>query len=1036
MKRIILISLCLLLCLSAAHSQRLVIKGLSTQSIQIGNKTLTKGKEFNANEKIHWSVKGQSMRLMFQDGEKRGLFINVCREALERIGAENVAQYLCWCNQTWFERFKSNFGLTVNNKPSTRSSVELMEKTASNFPEKRLALIIGNSNYEYLDPLANPLNDVTKVAEKLQSLGFDVLPVYDADDREINSKLNWLKRQSKYDVVIVYYSGHGIQNGNKQYLIPVNGKLDDENDLDYCISLEDVYESLNALGKDKTKMVFVDACRNQGKWQSKIEADSRQEGEDIAVLYSTSTGSKASDGEAGENSPFAQAFLEEIGNPTDNVTTTIGKIKNAVKEKSNQIPIDINFTGQTFTFNPHGTEKTQQAGISLKTDADEMFKVEIGEIKPKEVGYNVRGNQYYFVYVSDKVSHIREEGFRDCTDIWSINIPSSVKNIGKNVFIGCENLNLINISPENPIYDSRDSCNAIIEKETNTLIAGCKETIIPKTVTKIGPSAFENCTNLYKISIPESVTSIEDYAFKGCTGLESISIPESVTSIGYSAFEGCTNLKTITISKSISRIDTCAFKDCEALESIVLPRSLKKIEPNTFERCKSLTSVTIPSFVTRIGSSAFNGCSGLTSVTIPNSVTSIGESAFEGCSALTSVTIGNSVTSIGDNAFERCISLTSVTIPNSVTSIGDNAFERCTSLTSVTIPNSVTSIGRLAFDGCINLEDIEIPESIIYIGWGAFKETLWFEKQPDGLVYIGKVAYKYKGEMPQETSIKIKEGTTCITDIAFKGCSGLKNISIPESVTTIGDAFMNCDGLTSIKIPNSVTIIENGAFSGCKNLVNITIPSSVTEIGDAAFFECANLQSITIPSSCTMIGEQAFLGCEKLKNISFPDSILSIGRIAFDYIPWFENQPDGLIYIGRVAYKYKGKMPKGTSIIIKDGTYSIAERAFKNCDGLTDITIPNSVTKIGLHSFSECSGLTEVVLPKSITIVEDGFFCGCTGLKDLLINRNSPPEFIPDWRYPEHSLIPECTLHVPKGCKEAYENEEPWCDFKEIVDDL
>ena len=263
--------------------------------------------------------------------------------------------------------------------------------------------------------------------------------------------------------------------------------------------------------------------------------------------------------------------------------------------------------------------------------------------------------------------------------------------------------------------------------------------------------------------------------------------------------------------------------------------------------------------VTSIGGYAFYGCWGLTSITIPNSVTSIWDDAFRDCSGLTSVTIPNSVTSIGDRAFYGCSSMTSITIPNSVTSIGWSAFENCSGLTSVTIGNSVTSIGYWAFNG-----------------------TAWYNIQPDGLVYAGKVAYKYKGTMPSNTSIVIEEGTLGIAGGAFSGCSGLTSVTIPNSVTSIGyEAFYNCSGLTSITIPNSVTSIGEETFYGCSGLMSFTIPNSVTSIGDYAFLRCSGLTSITIPNSVTSIGYRAFYGCSSMTSITIPNSVTSIGGGAF-----------------------------------------------------------------------------------------------------------------------------------------------------------
>ncbi len=200
----------------------------------------------------------------------------------------------------------------------------------------------------------------------------------------------------------------------------------------------------------------------------------------------------------------------------------------------------------------------------------------------------------------------------------------------------------------------------------------------------------------------------------------------------------------------------------------------------------NIKTVVIEGGVTSIGKYAFYGCKLLTSVTIGNSVSSIGYMAFYNCTGLTSVTIPDSVTSIGAFAFRGCTGLTSVTIPDSVTSIDGYAFYYCENLTSVTIGNSVTIIGYAAFGECTGLTSVTIPDSVTSIGSYAFADTTWANNQPDGVVYAGRVAYGYKGTMPDNTSIIIRDGTKGIAGQAFWNRTGLTSVTIPDSVTSIG----------------------------------------------------------------------------------------------------------------------------------------------------------------------------------------------------------------------------------------------------------
>ena len=287
------------------------------------------------------------------------------------------------------------------------------------------------------------------------------------------------------------------------------------------------------------------------------------------------------------------------------------------------------------------------------------------------------------------------------------------------------------------------------------------------------------------------VTGINYYAFWGCSGLTSITIPSSVTFIWDSAFDGCSELTSITIPESVKSIGNKAFKDCSSLTSITIPSSLTDIGVNSFEGSAWYENQPDGLFYINNILFGYKGAKPSGAVSIKDGTTRIGDKAFSECTELTSISIPESVTSIGGYAFYNCSGLTSITIPNSVTAIGGGVFYNCSSLTSISFSGGITTLESSPFDG-----------------------TAWYNNLPDGIVYVDKVAYKYKGTMPDNTSITIKEGTVKIFDCAFLGCSGLTSITIPESVKSIGySAFNGCSGLTEvIALPTTPPSINTSSF--------------------------------------------------------------------------------------------------------------------------------------------------------------------------------------------------------------------------------
>lgn len=573
------------------------------------------------------------------------------------------------------------------------------------------------------------------------------------------------------------------------------------------------------------------------------------------------------------------------------------------------------------------------------------------------------------VVIPENVRTIGDQSFHTYA-LKQISIPAKVTSIGNDVFTS--QMETISVDERNPAYDSRGGCNALIETATNTLIVGCRNTVIPEGVVVIAPSAFNGCEGLTSIKIPSTVTSIGESAFCRCSSLTSINIPEGVTIIGDYAFSGCTGLPSINIPEKVTSIGKSSFSGCKGLTTVFIPSSVTNIGGSAFSGCTGLTEITIPNGVKTIGGGAFGYCTGLTSVTVPNSVDSIGVNPFQGCKNLLSITVdaGNAhYKSVNNNsAMIETASSTLVTgcantvIPEGIVAIGESAFSGCTGLTSIIIPSSVTSIGDHAFWGCSGLTSVTIPSVVTSLGKNIFRDCKNLRE------------------------VTILDGITIIEDFAFSGCTGLTSISIPSTVKSIGySAFSGCTGLTSFTIPSSITTIGNDAFSGCTGLTSITIPSGVTSIGNMTFYNCSGLTSISIPETVTNIGEYAFYNCTGLNSITIPNGVTTIGDVAFC-----------------------------------------------KCSGLSSIVIPESVTEIGIAAFRDCVNLEAITFPGNILEIGKLVLYNCPKL--TLIEVKKPIPISIDNRVFSVDAYNNATLCVPEGSKAAYETAENWKRFTNIVE--
>ncbi len=314
------------------------------------------------------------------------------------------------------------------------------------------------------------------------------------------------------------------------------------------------------------------------------------------------------------------------------------------------------------------------------------------------------------VTFGNSLSSIGALAFEQDTLLVSLNLPASVTSIGANAFRGCKGLTSISVAASNTVYDSRNGCNAIIQTNTNMLVLGCVNTVIPSTVTSIGENAFSYQKSLQATTIPNSVVSLGNSAFAHCDSLASIVIPNSVTQIGNYCFTDCPLLSSVTFGDSIATIGGDAFSFCTSLTGIVIPNTVTSLGSNAFDGCSSLASATLPDALIEINYQLFRNCTSLTSIAIPRTVNAISTGAFEGCTSLASVTFSDSASIsygyINSSAFKGCSSLTTITIPKGFNYIYSEAFQYCTSLTSVTLGGSLYSIGDQAFGYCSALTEI------------------------------------------------------------------------------------------------------------------------------------------------------------------------------------------------------------------------------------------------------------------------------------------------------------------------------------------
>ena len=687
---------------------------------------------------------------------------------------------------------------------------------------------------------------------------------------------------------------------------------------------------------------------------------------------------------------------------------------------------DFAFTGQTRLREVNLPRGLKKIGLNAFANCSNLLTISIPD-GVEEIGENTFANDSRLNSVtfgqSSKLKTIGDFAFQNC-GLFNFELPASVESVNGSAFVGCTRLlnysvrkgNKSFIAPSGVLYSTTKSTLVAFPAGKNV-----SAYTLPDETLTVGTCAFAYA-KIKTINLNNAQT-IEDSAFLRAS-LTSLSIPDGVTVLGKSAFAYNFDLQSLKIGKGLTTIPAGAFKMDNSLVEVTIPKNVQYImgdmlNGGAFEHCDLLTSVTFEenSNLAYIGLNAFVWTN-IDKITIPKNVVTIDSGAFGYTFNLSNVSFetGSALRSISKKAFDCTYSLTNITLPENLVSIGDFAFAN-SGLSSVTIPKTVTELGAGAFASCHLLENIFIESgNENYVDF-------------DGVVYSkNKTTVIEYPAGKNLTDYTVLDGTQRIGNCAFYGALNLNRVYLPQGVETVGEyAFYDCENVYSYNLPETLTAIERYAFSNNYSLNYISIPDNVVQISNYAFaydynlntinfndssklprisfaaFAYTGIYSIRIPANVSTIAQYAFTGSNNLQNVTFAAN----GKL--DIVPaymfkgannitsiTFEN---GSALTSIAAHGFEG-MSRLVSVDFGDAKLkNIDNYAFRYCESLQTVNIPDGVVSIGRFAFYGGKSLVRLDLPESIEYIGRFAFYFAENLNVYFKADTLPTNLQENWDY-------------------------------------